>query len=153
MVSGNRGQSEGIPWAHLASSSGGQDQSAGVLVADAKLEAALFAKHDDSAVGRGFPAVMATEVEMSISGEARDAMRSERAEIRVDLMDAHIGAVDSDTSGQPNFLSAGQITDYHHEVFRDHGLPTSTFGGTPFTGTSLDLPVTRGIWCASCDRR
>jgi hypothetical protein len=71
--------------------------------------------------------------------------------VRVDLANAHVSAVDGDTRGIRGLLSPKQITVYHHEVFAAHGLPSTTFGGTPFTGNSEGLYPHRGLWCNGCD--
>jgi hypothetical protein len=44
------------------------------------------------------------------------------------------------------FPSAQAIADYHWNEFAKYGLPSSTFGGTPF-GKSL---VLTGLWCPLC---
>ncbi|WP_206105697.1 hypothetical protein, partial [Sapientia aquatica] len=72
--------------------------------------------------------------------------------IRVDLMNAHIAAVDADRQGVIGLLSPGQVFDYHRDVFARYGLPTTTFGGTPFTGTRFESYVTRIFWCSRCDK-
>ncbi|NNJ72759.1 MAG: RHS repeat-associated core domain-containing protein [Enterobacterales bacterium] len=79
-----------------------------------------------------------------LEGEALNALG-------VDLMNAHIDAVDFDFNnniGIPGLLSPTQATAYHHEVFEVHGLPTWRFGGT-FLNISPN--VTRAFWCAGCD--
>lgn len=56
-------------------------------------------------------------------------------QVRVELANAHIRFTDLDTSGIPGLLNPSQIAEYHHQVFRRHGLPSTAFGGTPFTGS------------------
>jgi len=73
--------------------------------------------------------------------------------VNIDLMNAHAGAVASDTSGTIGLLSPSQIASYHHDIFGGMGLPNSTFGGTPITGTMFDLTLTAPIWCSQCDAR
>ena len=68
---------------------------------------------------------------------------NEMQSIGVDVMQAHVGAIDS--FGSPNL---DQITDYHRDVFRAHGLPGSTFGGTAILGSaSLTNLVTGWAGC------
>src|SRR5437588_3805175 len=55
--------------------------------------------------------------------------------VRIDLMNAHIGAVDADREGVTGLLSPGQAYDYHRDVFARYGLPSTTFGGSQFTGS------------------
>ncbi|WP_290982862.1 RHS repeat-associated core domain-containing protein [Ferrovibrio sp.] len=74
-------------------------------------------------------------------------------QIRVDLMRAHVIAVDSDARGAPGLLSPRQVAEYHHEVFVLHGLPATAFGGTPFTGRLGEANWTRAVWCNRCDNR
>lgn len=133
---------------------GGGSKGLGVILSETKLDAVLFSKHDDSLASR-YPSSMygiATEGERSVSANALDEMRAEKLEIRVDLMRAHVAAVDADGIGKPHFLSADQIADYHRQVFQRHGLPASTFGGTPLTGAPFEVIVFRGIWCGECER-
>ncbi|MEM9101602.1 MAG: hypothetical protein AAGB12_04710 [Pseudomonadota bacterium] len=69
----------------------------------------------------------------------------------VDIMRAHIGAVDFDFNnkiGIPGLLSPTQAAAYHHEVFSNHGLSSGQFGGT-LLNTSPNLM--RSIWCTGCD--
>ena len=83
------------------------------------------------------------------------AIASEVSEVRQDLMNAHIEAVDNDFEGRTdNFLSAGQITKYHQEVFGNRGLPPNTFGGSQLTGTKTEGKITGAfIWCKTCDKK
>ncbi|MBG6119003.1 MULTISPECIES: RHS repeat domain-containing protein [unclassified Sphingobium] len=80
-------------------------------------------------------------------GDTKAAL-TEYNKVRIDLMNEHMKAVDRDQNHQ---LSSTQITEYHWKVFDDHSIPRSTFGGTIFTGTTLDLWLTERFWCASCD--
>jgi hypothetical protein len=73
-------------------------------------------------------------------------------QVRVELMRAHVIAVDADTRGIIGLLNPRQIAAYHHSVFAGHGLPATTFGGTPFTGALWEASATRSIWCGGCDR-
>lgn len=72
--------------------------------------------------------------------------------VRAELMKAHIAAVDKDVSRVIGLLDPGQVYDYHQRVFARHGLPATTFGGSPFTGERWESYVTRPIWCSRCDR-
>jgi hypothetical protein len=83
------------------------------------------------------------------TGLEGDALNS----LGVDLMNAHIKAVDFDFNnniGIPGLLSPTQATMYHHEVFQSNGLMTGQFGGTLFN-TSPNL--LRPIWCTGCDHK
>lgn len=73
------------------------------------------------------------------------------AGIRVDLMNAHIAAVDADREGVIGLLSPGQVYDYHLDVFARYGLPGTAFGGSPFTGARWEAYATRIFWCSQCD--
>jgi len=121
----------------------GEQRNEGVAFASNALDGALLAKH----------AASSPEGATLIPQGAIEAAVKERAEVRIDLMNAHIAAVDSDNSGVPHSLSANQIADYHHEVFEQHGLAASVFGGTPATGENWETTVTNAItgWCAQCD--
>ena len=68
---------------------------------------------------------------------------SEMQSIGVDIMRAHVNAIDR--FGSPN---TSQIADYHAAVFNAHGLPASTFGGTSILGSaSLTNFITRWAGC------
>ena len=69
----------------------------------------------------------------------------------VDLMVAHVGAVNTDIQGLPGKLGARQIAQYHHVTFDTYGLPRRTFGGTPVTGLLPEADRTKFIWCPSCE--
>ena len=73
--------------------------------------------------------------------------------VRTELANAHIRFTDNDTSGIIGLLNPEQIAEYHHQVFRDHNLPSTAFGGTPFTGAVREASFTRAIWCRGCDTR
>ncbi|MBL4868076.1 MAG: RHS repeat-associated core domain-containing protein [Pseudomonadales bacterium] len=72
-------------------------------------------------------------------------------QVRVDLATAHINFTDGDRLGVRGLLNPGQIAEYHHQVFDRHGLPPTTFGGTPFTGAVGEAWATRPVWCGGCD--
>lgn len=119
------------------------------------LRGKIFDKNDDSLVGQGLARMdMATADELSISPEAFDAMQQDWDNVRQGLAEAHIDAVDNDFSGTPQFLSADQITRYHHDVFDANGLPNNAFGGTPVTGGRWEAGVTNVLtgWCKGCDK-
>jgi len=61
--------------------------------------------------------------------------------------------LDADTSGELNKLSPGQHADYHHDTFDKHGLPRTTFGGTPATGMREEAYATDAVinWCPGCE--
>ena len=73
--------------------------------------------------------------------------------VRLDLANAHIGAVDQDTRGVLGLLHPEQIAEYHHTTFEGYGLPSTAFGGTPFTGAVGEANWTRPVWCLGCDWR
>ena len=72
-------------------------------------------------------------------------------EVGVKLMNAHMDAVNLDDNGEVGLLNPRQIATYHHEVFKEYGLPPTTFGGTPMTGNLFEANLTRFIWCTGCD--
>ena len=119
------------------------------------LRGKIFDKNDDSLVGQGLARMdKATADELSISPEAFDAMQQDWDNVRQGLAEAHIDAVDNDFRGTPQFLSADQITRYHHDVFDANGLPNNAFGGTPVTGGRWEASVTNALtgWCKGCDK-
>ena len=71
--------------------------------------------------------------------------------VRVNLVNAHIRATDADSLGVPGLLNPQQIARYHHDVFRDYGLPSTAFGGTPLTGSLEEADRYRSVWCQGCD--
>ena len=72
-------------------------------------------------------------------------------DVQMRMMHAHGNAVNADDRGIPGLLSHDQITAYHHQVFSELGLPTSTFGGTPATGLSIESGWWDEVWCSGCD--
>ncbi len=66
---------------------------------------------------------------------------SEARAIGVELMRAHVDAV-----VRFGDLSAEDVANYHYNVFGMHGLPQTTFGGTPITGTRTEARLTAFIW-------
>ena len=85
--------------------------------------------------------------------EANQQLDAEVGEIRQELAKGYIDALYADQSGELNKLSPGQHADYHHEVFEQHGLPRTTFGGTPATGLRAEAYATDAAidWCPGCD--
>lgn len=71
----------------------------------------------------------------------RSALNQEVNQIGIELMQAHVAAVNQ--FGSP---SAEQIAQYHFNVFGAHGLPASTFGGAPLSGSQTEAGLTSGIW-------
>jgi RHS repeat-associated protein len=69
----------------------------------------------------------------------RRAFDREYLQIRVELADAHMRAVDSDQSGVIGLLSPDQIAEYHIRVFANHRLPASTYGGTMLGARSVGM--------------
>ncbi len=84
----------------------------------------------------------------------RDALRKKGCDnedtlndIRSDLANAYANYLPSDPANAiwPN---AGDIAQFHWDVFGQYGLPPSTFGGSPLgTWGGLFLP---GTWCPNC---
>lgn len=72
-------------------------------------------------------------------------------EVGVEVMKAHVLAVDQDKIGVIGLLNPRQIAKYHHDVFANYGLPTTAFGGTPMTGGLWEASATRWVWCRGCD--
>jgi RHS repeat-associated protein len=84
-------------------------------------------------------------------------------QIGAELALAHANAVIGDGRGIANLLSPAQVADYHHSVFRGHGIPAHIFGGThkvPFVSVPVqggwgpvmfDANTYSGLWCKGCD--
>lgn len=70
-------------------------------------------------------------------------------QIGVKLMQAHVEYINRHAR-DTGMLSVRRITEYHHEVFTDLGLPARAFGGTPLTGTKLEAGLTSLIWYDAC---
>ena len=64
----------------------------------------------------------------------------------IDLMNAHIRAVDNDNLGIPYRLSVAQVDSYHHSVFVARGISTGWYGGT-----LGGLPIPGAFYCPKCD--
>lgn len=73
-------------------------------------------------------------------------------QLGVDLMRAHVSAVDFDYSNNigtvPGSLSVGQIRDYHYEVFDNLSISRWAYGGTP---GPLGVGWTDSVYCSGCD--
>ncbi len=81
-------------------------------------------------------------------------------QLGVDLMIEHAKAVTYDLrnciGNVPGVLSPDQVAEYHHIVFKKHGVGShmlSTDGSWLFGGTLFNLPpdLYRMIWCNACD--
>ena len=119
---------------------------------DSVAETALAIVNDVDFNGPIFKGGWLANFYTGLEGEALNALG-------VDLMNAHIDAVDFDyinKIGIPGLLSPTQAAAYHHDVFPAHGLSPAQFGGTlgvyydDFNLTSSPNLV-RGIWCSGCD--
>ncbi len=71
-------------------------------------------------------------------------------QIGLKLVEAHINFVTKDRTSVNHLLSPKQISDYHHDVFHDYGIPKSYFGGTRFGNAPNAYS---GAWCGGCDTR
>jgi hypothetical protein len=78
-------------------------------------------------------------------------------QIGIEIMEAHADVTTQDNLGViDHLLSPRQITDYHAEVFNEHSLPDSTFGGAPlgtdrWWGVGLEKALGYLVWCHGCD--
>ncbi|TAK52188.1 MAG: RHS repeat-associated core domain-containing protein [Gammaproteobacteria bacterium] len=70
-------------------------------------------------------------------GSSSGAIVNEARQIGVELMQAHVAAVE-----QFGDLSARTVAAYHFQVFDRHGVPPTAFGGTLVTGTALEAELT-----------
>ena len=92
---------------------------------------------------------------------------------------AHMEAIKLDQINVPNLLSPTQVAEYHHDVFKNYGIPAHLFGGTLPVGLyipdisggivlySVHVPVPSGwsgparfeadlyssMWCDGCDNQ
>ncbi|QIJ03857.1 hypothetical protein [Shewanella chilikensis] len=80
-----------------------------------------------------------------------NGVKIDMQDVRLQLMNKHAEFVEGDNLGVPGLLNPRQIAEYHHQVFNGLGLPSSTFGGTPLTGTLWEADVWDPIWCKGCD--
>ncbi len=69
------------------------------------------------------------------------AVAAEMQTIGVQLMNAHSALVQRSNGS----FTAVDVADYHMAIFRAHGLPPDTFGGTPL-GSRNDARWTKPIW-------
>lgn len=95
------------------------------ITANSKLSAALF----DRSHGMTF---------------AQNA--AEMRQIGVEIMQAHVASVDR--SG--GLVTSAAEAQSHFDIFAAHGLPATTFGGAPLTGTQTEASMTSGIWMGGC---
>lgn len=81
-------------------------------------------------------------------------------QLGIDLMIEHAKYVTEDLKkcigNIPGVLSPEQVAEYHHNVFKKHGIGSSLLGSDGswlFGGTLFNLPADlyRPIWCKSCD--
>ena len=78
-------------------------------------------------------------------------------EVGIKLAHAHADAVNNDLQQKigntPGLLSAGQVSDYHQEVFTSSNLSASTYGGTPYSLVPdiLELGLTSGLYAKGAD--
>ena len=87
-------------------------------------------------------------------------------EIGAKLALSHMRATSVDKINIHSLLSPKQVADYHHEVFKKHGIPSYLFGGTlavpgvyfPVPGVPgrwsqgiFDANVYSSLWCKGCD--
>ena len=48
------------------------------------------------------------------------------------------------------YVTSATEAQSHFDIFADHGLPATTFGGAPLTGTQMEASMTSGIWMGGC---
>ncbi len=94
------------------------------------------------------------EVEGLSQEAAQQSLQTEIGEVRQELAEGYVNALDADQTGTPNKLSATDQRNLHVDVFSDHDLPATTFGGAPVTGTAIEAEISdRAVnWCEDCDR-
>lgn len=65
----------------------------------------------------------------------------------------HLTWTADDQTGKPHFLSALEITEYHHAVFEQFGIDPGFYGGSP--GFGIHVTAFEGFYCYpySCDSR
>ncbi|MFG0573945.1 FG-GAP-like repeat-containing protein [Shewanella sp. yb_14] len=85
-------------------------------------------------------------------------------QIGAELALAHAQAVMGDTRSIANLLSPQQVTDYHHAVFTNHGIPAHIFGGTHaipgayvpsamgWSPVMFEANTYSSMWCQGCDQ-
>ena len=94
---------------------------------------------------------------LSKGGHPDADVSSDVRKIGQDLARAHVAAVQSDRRNRvgelPGVLSRDQIRAYHHRVFAAHGLPRSTYGGTPvgWLPDRLQLELAGAVYAHDAD--
>ena len=97
--------------------------------------------------------------EISSRGEepSSEAINAAYRDVGIKLAHAHARAVTNDLEQKigntPGLLSAGQVSSYHQSVFASSNLPTSTYGGTPYSMIPdiLELALTSGLYAKGAD--
>lgn len=102
---------------------------------------ALGIVNDSSQLGKLANQRLRDAIEARSPGTAPAAVDSEMEQIGRDLMRRHARLLE-DTSDP----SAAAIARYHFDEFAQHGLPATTFGGAPVTGTETEAGLTQGLW-------
>lgn len=90
--------------------------------------------------GRVEMAILRREVDAG-SFPTLSAIENEVQQIGVEIMNAHSALVQRSNGS----LTAVDVADYHIAIFKSHGLPPDTFGGTPL-GLRNDARWTKPIW-------
>ena len=86
-----------------------------------------------------------------------DAINATYREVGLKLAHAHAQAVTQDLQEKvgttPGLLSSEQVSHYHQTVFASSNLPTSTYGGTPYSAVPdiLELGLTSGLYAKDAD--
>ncbi|WP_233081100.1 FG-GAP-like repeat-containing protein [Rheinheimera soli] len=119
---------------------------------DSVARTAMAIVNDENFIGPFFKGGALANMYTGLEGDALNALG-------VDLMNAHIDAVDFDYNnniGIPGLLSPTQAAAYHHDIFPVHGLSPAQFGGTlgVYWGSwhlASSPNLMRGIWCTGCD--
>lgn len=75
---------------------------------------------------------------------------AELRKIRTELAEGYVERAGRDTFMQARKLNSYQIYQLHMDVFARHGIGSRAYGGSQFTGTSLEGTVSAIIWCPSC---
>ncbi|SFS09806.1 type VI secretion system Vgr family protein [Sphingomonas jatrophae] len=96
----------------------------------------------DSSSARGYTANM--RLRNGLRSRDLDPFNNYDAEVEQvgrELMREHVAGTD-----RFGTLTPPQIADYHHKVFRDHGLPPTMFGGTMITGNRSEADWYEQLW-------
>lgn len=75
---------------------------------------------------------------------------AELRQIRTELAQEYLAQAKVDTFGQVGKLNSYQIYKFHIEVFNRHNLGSRVYGGSQFTGTSLEGTLSAVVWCQLC---